>query len=276
MKRQTPSLIPILLSLLLHGLALAWFFLVKPPVPPTPIAIETSFVSQDDLANLKQSLASTQQAPKVPDKIQAFNEELAKRQADYEAKMAKFAAEIDQAAHDERKAFEQALAEEASIAQAELEAARRSFENYEQIIKHNQASQAQARLEQENYRNQKQQQQAQSGISGNLETDTPNITNSPTKSAQVAMSAQGKDKNALIKELQALIYKNWRVPNNASGEKLQARIKTNDAGAVQSISILGGSPALKASLEEAIMAASPLTPLVGSEFRELNVSFVAH
>lgn len=278
---QKRTIAPVVFSLLLHGMVLVGLFLVKQPPPPTPIAIETSFVSQADLENLKQSLLDNQaQTPKThnaPEKIQAFNEALAKRQADYEAQMAKFAAQVDQEATEERKAFEQQLAEEAKNAQAELEEARKNFENHDQIVKKNQESLAQARLEQENYRNEKQKQHAQAGVSGSLGAGTPNQTSSPNNTPSPAVSAvQGKDKNALIKELQALIYKNWQVPSNASGEKLQAIIKTNASGAVQSIIITGGSSTLKASLEQAIMASSPLTPLVGSEFRELKVSFVAH
>lgn len=275
---QQSALPAVVMSVLLHALVVAGLLWLKQPPPPTPIAIETSLVSHTDLENIKQSLNSANtQAPtkttqSTSDTAQFDNEELAKRQAQFEAQMAEFAAKIDQEAHEERKAFEQALAEEARNAQAELEKARKNFENHDQTIKQNQESQAQARLEQEQYRNQMQQKYAQSGVSGSLGAGTPNTT--PSSHSPITAS-KGKDKNALIEQLQALIYQNWQVPNNASGEKLQAVIKTDAAGVVQSIVITGGSPALKASLEKAIMASSPLTPLVGSEFRELRVNFVA-
>lgn len=75
--------------------------------------------------------------------------------------------------------------------------------------------------------------------------------------------------------LVAHIKPHWHPPSGNQGARLSAQISIDAQGRILSVTILGaGDTQLRQSLENAIMSASPLTPLVGSGVSNLKVNFV--
>lgn len=286
------TIMPLILSIVVHGVVLAFLvFWQAPAPPPAPVGIEASFVGLSDIEAIEGQIREnarlaekgdegtddkTSDKPTAEPPINAISEELAQKQAEFEKQMAAFAAELDKQALMEQQALIDKLKAEAEQEKAELAEAREAFANRDEKVKENQKGLDEARQARDKANEEAESKRKQGGISGSLDSGEKTNQESAGTAAKTTQGASGGvNKNSIITALQEIIYRNWQVPSNASGERLQATIRVDGSGNVLSVSVSGGSAALKESLERAIANSSPLSPVAGTEFRELKVSFVA-
>lgn len=274
--------LPLLLSVLVHGAVAGALFLYTPtPKPSTPMGIETSLISQGEIAEIEGAIrenAKAQQAqarasqntakPSQPTSaMQKYNEALAKREAEFAKRLAKFSNEQDAVIKAEMDAFEAELRAEEAKAQKELEEVRKAYDNRDKVIEQNKKEFEESGKKHTDQTRQNTKQD--STATGNQSSTAPSGTNaSTTKSTQ---SGAGK---AGIQEAVARHIKAHWNPIGESGTRLNAHIKVDETGTVLSIRITGGSEAQRKSLEDAINASSPITPIIGTEFRSFSPQFV--
>lgn len=286
--------LPLVLSLTLHTLVGVGLFFWRPSVPePAPVGIETTFISAGEFAQIeamvKENAAATAKGQQGTDtiststikepsaKMQAYNEEMARREAQFNAEIQALAQELDEQILGDMQAIEeQVLTQQQQEAQKLAEVAQAYESSDEEVAQNRVALMAATKARDERLALAEQEKKAAGGVSASLQT-------SPTSSAQISSGTQsvkttatgGGDTNALISALIRLIEPKWHVPANAKGERLTAVITTDQNGNVLSVQVKGGSQTLKASLESAIFNASPLTPLKGTDHQSLTIHFVA-
>ncbi|MDO5651042.1 MAG: cell envelope integrity protein TolA [Moraxella sp.] len=292
---------PLVSSIVLHGLVIAGVVLWQhSPSIPEPIAIQAALVDAGEFAEINKALQasaaantnpnqSTANAPVVSDAASQYNAELAARQAQFKKQMAQYAAEMDAqiatSLAEQQKMAEQMVREQ----EQEVQEAKRAEQQQDDIVKQNIEELEKARAYRDSIIEQAETAARQSGgTSGSLasgaaqstsDSKTHKQTNRQSSSTAGTSSPAGKgvDTNAIAAAIVARIEPNWDVPAKSSGERLSARVRVDDGGNVLSVSVSGGgNAALKSSLERAIHASSPLTPIVGTDIRTLNLNFVAN
>ncbi len=288
-------MIPLILSVMVHTILVAvlWFWRPSPPVF-IDHGIQTNLITSGDIAEIEgqirenarlasqaqdgqDSQESSSQAQLSPH-MQAYNDELAQKEAEFQAQIAKFAQELDAETLADMQALDAELAQRQAEQQALLEQSRQAFENHDETITQNQQALDEARKARDELIAEANAKQRQSGgKDGSLSAGKPTGTaQSGTNAKRTTQASGGSSASEIISALIRLIEPKWRVPSNASGEKLKASIRVDtNTGNVLSVSISGGTPALRASLEDAIYSASPLTPVVGTDHRTLNITFTA-
>lgn len=285
-------IMPLIMSVAVHLLAIGVVLFWQAPKPePVAVGIETTFVGQAELleieGQIRENARLAEQGNDGTDEVEtkartpssealAINEELARKQAEFEKQMAKFAAELDKEILAEQSNFAKELDEQAEQAQAELDEAREAFANQDEKVKENQKNLNEAREARDNaIAEDEANKRKQGGRSGSLsagEQTTNTLSGTNGKKTQGSPSGT----HALKAALEAHIRRHWNVPSNASGERLTANIRTDANGNVLSVNISGGSAVLRASLEDAIRNASPLTPAAGSGFTSFKANFIAN
>lgn len=294
---QTGLIIPFVLSVLLHGIvAIILIYNTNTTTKVAPAGIETYLVGQDELSDLQGKLAaaasnaaaakpsapstnaSRQNAP-LPE-VAAYNTEILRREAEYRAQMAEFAAELDNQIAAELAQYNDELQQTALDEARALQEAQRAFANTDQAVAENlrafdevRSAQAQALADKEAKKRQQSGRDVSVSAGGGAQSNSSASTGGNEGAGQKAASAG--DKNALIATLIAQIKPHWRVPAGASGERLRARIKVDGSGNVTAVNASGGNAALQASLESAVRAAAPFSVLVGTPYQSLTIDFVA-
>lgn len=287
--------VPFVLSILVHGGIVAALFFWQPNLPETENAgIETTFITAGELAEIEGQIranaAQTARGNEGRDlnnaKLQSLqnqlqqaqNSELARREAEYQRQMERFAAEQDAEIMADRQAFANELAEIEAEEAAELAAARAAYENRDELTRQNQEGLNEARAARDQAINDAEEALRKSGgVSGSLTAGESHVRDvGGTGAAQsTAKSAGSGNRNDIVPALRRIIYSNWEVPSNAKGERVRASISVDASGNVLSVSTSGGTEALRASLEQAIRSSSPLSPIAGTEHRQLNITFIA-
>ncbi len=280
-------LLPALLSVLVHGLVVVALLFVRVPPPiATPTGIETSLVSADELAEINGLLqaaadnsasANATSAPSL--QLQAYNADLARREAEYQAQIAAFAAEQDRAAAQAVAQLEAELAAQYAEEQAKLEEARAAYANQDEIIKENQAQLEKARQARDEAIVKQEQESKDSGgkkvsISAGSTNNSETSSNSSGDKGSTSSSgaSSGSNKASIQAAVTAHIKRYWQ-PIGDKG-RLSASIRVDAGGNVLSVSVSGGTEAQRKTLESAIYAASPITPIVGTEFRSFSPQFI--
>lgn len=288
-KSNDTAIMPLIFSVVVHLLVVGVIVFWKAPEPKPEVAgIEATFFGQADLeaveGAIRENARLAQQGDDGTDETNAktpspetlaINEELARKQAEFEKQMAEFAAELDKQALAEQKDFAKALDEQEKEEQEKLDEAREAFANQGERVKENQKALDEARTMRDNaIAEDEAEKRKQGGKSGSLATGTQ-TTQTPSGTNAKTTQGASKGTNALKSALESHIKRHWVVPNNASGERLTANITVDTQGNVLSVSISGGSPALRSSLENAIHNASPLTPAIGSGYTNFKANFTA-
>lgn len=274
---------PLFLSVLVHGAIFGALLLYKPtPKPPTPTGIEASFIGQAELSEIEGAIRenakaqqmqaqestsslSTEHTPSA--EIQKYNEQIAKREQAFQEKLAKFRADQNSVIQAQMDAFDAELQAEYEREQAELARSQEAFKNRDKIIAE-QAKKAKENKE-TNASQTKKDKAPPSDGTGNQSEQVPSGTNaSETKSVQ---SGVGKDsiQQAITRHIKAY----WN-PIGETGARLNTQIRVDANGNVLSVKVTGGTEAQRQSLEDAIYASSPITPIIGTEFRTFSPYFV--
>lgn len=285
------TIMPLLLSVLVHGAIFGALLLYKPaPKPPIPTGIEASFIGQAELSEIEGAIRENAKAqqmqaqestsnlstePTLPTEIQRYNEQVAKREQAFQERLAKFRADQNAAIQAQMDAFDAELKAEYEQEQAELARSQEAFKNRDKIIaeqakKAKEESNKQAKENKETNANQTKKDKAPpSDGTGNQSEQSPSGTNaSKTTSVQ---SGAGKDslQQAITRHIKAY----WH-PIGETGTRLNTQIRVDADGNVLSVKVTGGTDAQRQSLEDAIYASSPITPIVGTEFRTFSPYFV--
>lgn len=268
---QTGYALALVLSVLVHALVLLALLFVTPPAMPTPSNLEASFVSAAELAEAQSALAAAnapdQAQIKTAAQLQRYNEALAQKEAAYRAQIAEFAKQID--AQSERSIDElmNELATQQQLEEQALGEARAAFEQKEALVADNQRQLDEARLA----RDQAAEQAAKDAKQGGGQVINV-VAGDGTKTAPSA-GASGSDKQSLQAAVSAHIKRFWQ-PIGEVGTRLVATIKVDASGNVLSVGISGGTELQRQGLERAIYAASPITPIIGTEYRSLSPHFI--
>lgn len=297
------STMPIVGSVCLHFVLVAvLFFFYYTQEDDTVAGMETMILTAGELADIQAQIRANAKKAQQGDEAGADSprqgrparqfrddkrlyqdSELSAKEAEYQQKMAEFAEQMDKEAKADQQAFEKAIKDADIAREQEVAELRERAESQDEREAQNREALENAQQENEE-RNRERERQAQAlgGRSGSLGNGTGGGQSTGDNTSQQAggtnasrTSQAGGGNNALKSALEAHIRRHWVVPNNASGERLTANISIDAQGNVTSVSISGGSPALRSSLEHAIHNASPLTPAIGSDFTNFKANFIA-
>lgn len=295
---------PIIGSAFLHFcLVAAAFFFYHSKTDDSVAGMETMILTAGELADIQAQIRANAakvakgneagtDAPKAGKQIERridndkrlFEDTtLSQTEAEYQRQMAEFAKQLDSEIKADQQAFEKAIKDADAERAREVAELRDRAESQDERESQNREALENAQAENE-ARNREKERQAQAlgGQSGSLGNGTgggqstgDNTTRQTGGTNANRTTQAGGGNNALKAALEAHIRRHWVVPNNASGERLTANISTDSQGNVLSVSISGGSPALRSSLENAIHNASPLTPAIGSGYTSFRANFTA-
>ena len=287
---QEPSFILALLtSLVVHALVIVGlFFMPKHHPLPEVVTLQADLITGDDLASVQAQIAKahaqnqTQNKHTTSAKSPAqtsshtkttYNDDLAERERAYQAQMQAYA-----------EALDQEILSEIELQQKQLDA--QDKERQRQVDELQDKERSNDEIAQENVKElNKTRQNIEKAVAA---TKTEQVSNQsfdgqdahsprpPTvgQGGKISGSSGGGiSKN----QLQAKIAEHIKPYWTASGEKgtrLQSTITVDSSGNVLSVSVTGGNDYQRQSLEDAIHAASPITPIIGTEFRTFHPSFV--
>lgn len=287
------SIMPLVLSIVLHGALLAGLLFYKAPTPPVPTGIETTLISSGELAQIQaqikenaaliaaqgnegDSSEQTDSPPVISDRMQAYNKELLAKEAEYQRQMAQYAASLDAEIIAEMQAHEdnikQAQQQEAQM----LEEMRQNAKNNDEQVKNNKEMLDKAhneRLADEEQRLSQLSGRAVGASDPSVGDNKSTITSGTNSKSNNKTSGAGAPN--IGSALEAHIKPHWRVPSGKKGKQVTVKINVDSNGNVLSVSISGGDSVLNQSLESAIYNASPLTPMIGTPHRRLSATFTA-
>ncbi len=295
--KEASPLFSILGSVLVHVLILAGVFFAYAQQKPLPevTSLEASLVTGDDLAGAQaaiaeafaqnqaasQSASSTSQTSQSnrSAQLEAYYNDLAERERAYEAQMAQYAKSLDEAILSEIELQRQAMKEEErERAKAVAELAKRERSN-EDIARENSEALNEARTRRDDAI--AEQERANRTDSRDLSDGQSNFKDTPTTPTVGRGGAVSGGSNSgaggthneseVIAALQRHIRSHWT--RTGKQQTLQVKLKVDSQGNVTSLSISGGDDYLRERLEDTIRRASPLTPVVGTNYRSLNFNF---
>lgn len=286
--------VPFVLSILVHGGIVAALFFWQPDLPETENAgIETTFITAGELAEIEGQIranaAQTARGNEGRDlnnaKLQSLqnqlqqaqNSELARREAEYQRQMERFAAEQDAEIMADRQAFANELAEIEAEEAAELAAARAAYENRDELTRQNQEGLNEARVARDQAINDAEETLRKSGgVSGSLTAGESHVRDVGGTGAtqSTAKSAGGGSNQANIRNAVAEHIQRYWQPAGEKGTRLDTQIRVDANGNVLSVRVSGGTEAQRQSLETAIRNSSPITPIIGTEFRSFSPFFI--
>lgn len=281
MTTKSDSLVlPLILSLLVHIALVALLFFWQPAKPVIiPSGIQTELIGADELAaiegQIRENAKLAAQAMNAPSQaasaMQAYNEDLAKRQAEFRQQMAQFAAEQDAEAIAAMQAMEDEYARQYQEQQQALASAKAAFDNHDQIIKKNQDELNEARIRRDEIiKDAEKQAQLMGGTNGSLSSGQANQPNVSGTNA-TKNSSSSSNNAGLGDAIRRHIERHWNT--NALTGSVTAIIDVDSQGNVKAIRFSNSNSPLVPTLEQAIRAASPITPVVGKNITTVRVNF---
>lgn len=286
---QEPSFIKsFLASVLVHGLViLSVLFLAKPKPLPHVETMQASLVGGDGLADIQGQIAqahakyqaknqintdSTPTPTTTPTPHHDYQDDFAKREQAYQAQMQAYAEALDQEIASELHAYREALSAEETERQRQVKELEQRERSNDEIARENAKELSKAR---------EQKAPTQQAKTANTDNPSDGTPNTPTlgqggqiggdTSGGVHSTGNGTSQADVIAALQAHIKRHWQpLGTNA---QMNVRLKVDAQGNVQSVQVTGGTDALQNALEDTIRRASPLTPIEGTSYRNLNFKF---
>ncbi|MCG7410939.1 hypothetical protein MHK07_00160 [Moraxella nonliquefaciens] len=289
---KNPSSLPSLVgSVVVHGLIVVGVLFAhtqQKPLPKTP-PLEASLVTGDDLMGAEdaiaeafakyqaQSLTQSTQKRQRSAQLEAYYDELTEREHAYQIQMQEYAKSLDtkilsqmqmqqQAMQEQRREREQAVTELKEREQSNDEIAKENSQIFNEVRERQlQKLSTQNRLTQKSLSDGEQ-----------LNNDTPTT---PTiglggivdNGNGGGINKQNNNRNAVIIALQNHIRSYWRA--TGKNQTLQVSLKVDSHGNVLGIQVSGGDDYLHEQLKDTISRASPLTPIIGTNYRQLNFNF---
>lgn len=224
-----------------------------------------------------QSLTQSTQKRQRSAQLEAYYDELTERERAYQIQMQEYAKSLDtkilsqmqmqqQAMQEQRREREQAVTELKEREQSNDEIAKENSQIFNEVRERQlQKSSTQNRLTQKSLSDGEQ-----------LNNDTPTT---PTiglggivdNGNGGGINKQNNNRNAVIIALQNHIRSYWRA--TGKNQTLQVSLKVDSHGNVLGIQVSGGDDYLHEQLKDTISRASPLTPIIGTNYRQLNFNF---
>lgn len=298
--KETSPALSILGSVLVHGLILAGIFFAYTQQKPLPevASLEASLVTGDDLAGAQAAIAeafSQNQASSQSNtnnqkqdtqksnhdaQLEAYYNDLAERERAYEAQMAEYARSLDEEIFSEIEMQRQAIErEERERLQAVADLEKRERSN-DDIARDNSEGLNKARTRRDNAI--AEQENANRMDARTLSDGQSTIKDSPTTPTvgrggavsggnNSGSSEQSSNRNEVISALQRHIRSHWRA--TGKNQTLQVKLKVDSSGNLLSVQVSGGDDYLREQLEDTVRRASPLTPIIGTNYRDLNFNF---
>lgn len=286
------NIMPLLLSIGLHGVLFFALLFYKAPSKPIESGIETMLVSSGELAQVQaqiqaNAMLAQSQGDDGDSEAQAlstsnmsqFEDDVVVLDAEYQRQMAEHIKMLENQANLAMKDYEglvqKAYEEEANLLgqmrqQADNSAAIEE-ENKKQLDKARQIRDARIAEEQEKIARLS---GRAIGANDSSMGDNQSRDYAGNQSAN-NYKASGGGVATIAAALVAHVEPHWRVPNDKQGKQVVAKIKVDSNGNVLSVNILGDDAILNQSLETAIYNASPLTPVIGTPHRQLSAKFIA-
>lgn len=290
--KEPNPLLSLVGSVVVHGLIVAgvlFAYTQQKPLPET-ISLEASLVTGDDLAGAEhaiaeafaehqaqsQTQADTQESSRSA-QLEAYYNDLAERERAYQAQMAEYAKSLDEEILSEIEMQRQAMADEErerARAVAELEARERSND---EIARENSQALNEVRerqlqeLSKQNQVTQKSLSEGEQLIKDTPTTPTVGRGGAVSGGSSSGGSRQSSNRNEVISALQHHIRSHWRP--TGKDQSLHVKLKVDSNGNVLNVQVSGGDEYLREQLKDTINRASPLTPIVGTNYRDLNFNF---
>lgn len=266
--------LPLVLSVLLHAVVGLGLLFIQPSKPTTKATLQARLISQDELSELQNTLKNHSRQDHTPSPAQQqlaqYNEALAQRQAAYQAQIAQFAKQIDQHHHLAMNELVQQLQEQRQREENALQEARLAFERQDDLVATNQQQLDEARQK----RDQAVAEVAQNATKGGGQTISITAADTATAAPPAGSSSPSTDDKGSIQAAVSAHIKRFWQPIGEPGTRLLATIKVDAEGNVLSVSLSGGTQLQRQSLERAIYASSPITPIIGTNYRSFSPQFV--
>lgn len=294
--KEPNPLLSLVGSVVVHGLIVAGVLFAHTQQKPLPktISLEASLVTGDDLAGAEyaiaeafaehqaQSQADTQNTDTTPDssrsaQLEAYYDDLAERERAYQAQMAEYAKSLDdeilseielqqQAMENERREREQAVAELRERERSNDEIARENSQALNEVRERQLQE-----LSKQNRVTQKSLSEGEQLIKDTPTTPTVGRGGAVSGGSSSGSSGQSSNRNEIISALQSHIRSHWRA--TGKNQTLQVKLKVDGSGNVLNVQVSGEDEYLREQLKDTIYRASPLTPIVGTNYRDLNFNF---
>lgn len=295
--KQPSSALSMMASILVHGLMVGGIIFAYTQQKPLPevASLEASLVTGDDLAgaeamiaekfaqnqaNAQAQNASQESQNTRSEQLEAYYDDLAKRERAYEAQMAEYAKSLDEQILSEMELQREAMeAEELERRQAVADFEARERSNDEIARENSEAlnearerrDEAIAQMERANKKESKSLDDGERTIKDTPTTPTVGRGGAVSGGSSSGTSGQSSNRNEVISALQRHIRSHWQ--QTGKNQTLQVRLKVDGGGHVVSLSVSGGDDYLREQLKDTIHRASPLTPIVGTNYRDLNFNF---
>lgn len=289
----------LLLSILFHGLLVAGIlFLAKPKPLPKVVSMEASLVGSGDLAGIQgqiakayaknQAQAQTQsqsQAPSTPAKPSPshdYSQEIARREAEYQAQMKAYADALDQDIASEMHAYQQALDEAEREREREVAELERRERSNDDIAQENAKELQKAKEQLAKERTQQAKQEASASSSNDRPAQTAQSsqgqsqtgTHTGSSGGSPNAGSAGASKASAMSAIKERIYHNWSPEAGLKGKSLTATIRVDSTGQLSDIRFGAGDKSLAPSLENAIRASAPFPEVVGV-MSQFTINFYA-
>lgn len=279
-----PSFIPsFLASVVLHLLVVAVIFLLAKPKPlPEVASIQASLVGAGDLAGIEGQIAKAHAQHQAKNQITtitapppktAYQDDIALKEAQYQAQLKAYASALDQDFASEMRAYQESLDQADRERQREVQELERRERSNDEIARQN-AKELQKAHEsaKQNAKRQNQSQDSADDDSPTPHTVGQGQSHSGTGGSSTNAGSSGNSSATnIVGALQAHIKRHWQP--TGTGASLKVRLSVDGDGNVLSVSVSGGTPHLQSALEDTIRRASPLTPVQGTSYRNLNFDF---
>lgn len=279
--KEPTAILPLLASLLIHGVAiLAVFFLHSNQPLPEVATIEAELISGDDLAGLQAQIASayaakqaaqsqnsskadntSQNTPDTADVDNTYNDELVQKERDYQAQMQAYAQSLDQEILSEIQSHQDQLQEQDKERQRQVNELQSKERSNDDIAQENLKTLNKTRENIEKSVNEaKKAGQATSHQSLGESSDTPNHAPTVGRGGKIGIGSSGSQATANIaSRVQAI----WERYDNPPNRRLSATITIDDQGGLQNIRFGAGDKDLEPSLQASIKEAAPFPEMAG-------------
>lgn len=289
----------LLLSILFHGLLVAGIlFLAKPKPLPKVVSMEASLVGSGDLAGIQgqiakayaknqaqaqtQSQSQTSSTPAKPLPSHDYSQEIARREAEYQAQMKAYADALDQDIASEMHAYQQALDEADREREREVAELERRERSNDDIAQENAKELQKAKEQLAKERTQQAKQEASASSSNDRPAQTAQSsqgqsqtgTHTGSSSGSSNAGSAGASKASAMSAIKERIYHNWSPEAGLKGKSLTATIRVDSTGQLSDIRFGAGDKSLAPSLENAIRASAPFPEVVGV-MSQFTINFYA-
>ena len=275
-----------LASIIMHGLVVAGVFCLAKPKPlPDVSSMQANLVGGDGLADIQGQISAAYAKNQAKNQINTdststppnhnYQDDFVERERAYQAQMKAYAEALDQEIASELHAYRETLTTEDLERQNQVKELERRERSNDEIARENAKELSKAHEQQKERVKRLSSSETNSNSSSDGVPTVPNVGTGGQMGGSTSggshSTGDGINQADVILALQAHIKRHWQ-PLGANA-RLNVRLRVDAQGNVQSVQVTGGTDALQNALEDTIKQASPLTPIEGTSYRNLNFAF---